>query len=134
MQTQINRLNILFLFIFSLTLVSCATYQYELADTKIPVSFSNELEPNEKYRPFRIEVKLSWYLFDTQSIDTLQLDDIFRAELPNAKKIVNLRIESKENVADSVIRTLTTGAQVLFASNRALYSRRTIIIEGLVVE
>ncbi|WP_246834742.1 hypothetical protein [Leptospira levettii] len=73
-------------------------------------------------------------MFDTQAIDTLQLDEIFREELPNAKKIVNLRIESKENVADSVIRTLTTGAQVLFASNRALYSRRTIIIEGLVVE
>ncbi|WP_245918569.1 hypothetical protein [Leptospira ellinghausenii] len=119
---------------FLFLLMGCATYRYELTETKIPVSFSNELEPNEKYRPFHIEVKLSWYLFDTQAIDTLQLDEIFREELPNAKKIVNLRIESKENVADSVIRTLTTGAQVLFASNRALYSRRTIIIEGLVVE
>ncbi|XDD44491.1 hypothetical protein AB3N58_17155 [Leptospira sp. WS60.C2] len=119
---------------FSVLLTHCATYRYELTDTKIPVSFSNELEPNEKYRSFHIEVKVSWYLFDTQPINTLQLDDILREELPNAKKIVNLRIESKENVADSVIRTLTTGAQILFASNRALYSRRTIIIEGLVVE
>lgn len=124
----------LLFFLLSIGFTNCATYKYELGDTKIPVSFSNELEPNENYRPFQIEVKLSWYLFDTQAIDTLELDDVFRAELPNAKKIVNLRIYSKENVADSVIRTLTTLAQVLFVSNRALYSRRTIVIEGLVVE
>ncbi|XDD48382.1 hypothetical protein AB3N60_18770 [Leptospira sp. WS39.C2] len=134
MKISHNQIKLILLLSFFVVLTHCANYQYELTDTKIPVSFSNELLPNEKYRPFRIEVKLSWYLFDTQPIDTLQLDDIFREELPNAKKIVNLRIESKENVADSVIRTLTTLAQVLFVSNRALYSRRTIIIEGLVVD
>ncbi|TGL16022.1 hypothetical protein [Leptospira meyeri] len=115
-------------------LIGCASYQYEITDTKIPVSFSYELGNNEKFRHFSIETKLSWYLFDTQPIDTLDLDDIFRNQLPNAKKIFNLRIYSKENVIDSMIRTLTTGAQFLLASNRALYSQRTIIIEGLVVE
>lgn len=117
-----------------LFLNDCASYQYEIVDTKIPISFSNELESHEKFRHFSIEKKLSWYLFDTQPLDTLNLDEILRAELPNAKKIFNLRIYSKENAMDSFIRTLTTGAQVLLASNRALYSQRTIMIEGLVVE
>ncbi|MCT8335584.1 hypothetical protein NUH30_18010 [Leptospira sp. 85282-16] len=127
--------------IYSLILVSfllfnigCASYQYEIRDTKIPISFSYELEKDEKYRHFSIETKLSWFLFDTQPIDTLDLDEIIRNQLPNAKKIFNLRIYSKENVMDSFIRTLTTGAQILLASNRALYSQRTIVIEGLVVE
>ncbi|TGM45515.1 hypothetical protein [Leptospira vanthielii] len=112
----------------------CASYRYEIVDTKIPISFSNELGNDEKFRQFSIETKLSWYLFDTQTIDSLNLDDIIKQNLPNAKKIFNLRIYSKENVMDSLIRTLTTAAQFLFVSNRALYSQRTIIIEGLVVE
>ncbi|MCW7492650.1 hypothetical protein ND861_09050 [Leptospira sp. 2 VSF19] len=114
--------------------VSCASYQYEIVDSKIPISFSAEMEKDEKYRHFSIETKLSWYLFDTQPIDSLNLDEVLKQNLPNAKKIFNLRIYSKENVTDSLIRTLTTGAQILLASNRALYSQRTIIIEGLVVE
>ncbi|TGK83238.1 hypothetical protein EHQ24_08015 [Leptospira noumeaensis] len=117
-----------------LSIFSCASYKYEITETKIPVSFSNDLENNDKFREFRIETKLSWYLFDTQPIDTFDLDEIIRTNLPNAKKICNLRIHSKENVADSMIRTLTTGIQFLFISNRALYSQRTVIIEGLVVE
>ncbi|WP_239671555.1 hypothetical protein [Leptospira meyeri] len=68
-------------------LIGCASYQYEISDTKIPVSFSYELGNNEKFRHFSIETKLSWYLFDTQPISTLDLDDIFRNQLPNAKKI-----------------------------------------------
>ncbi|EOQ94961.1 hypothetical protein LEP1GSC195_0765 [Leptospira wolbachii serovar Codice str. CDC] len=124
-----------FLILVSVLFLShCASYQYELVDTKIPISFSNELGSNEKYRHFIIETKLSWWLFDTLPIETLNLDDIFQRQLPYAKKIVNLRIYSKENAVDSLIRTLTTGAQLLFVSNRALYSQRTIIIEGLVVE
>lgn len=119
---------------FILLTVGCASYQYEIMDTKIPVSFSDELEENEKYRHFTIETKLTWWLFDTQPIDTLNLDEVFRKQLPYAKKIFNLRIYSKENAVDSLIRTLTTGAQLLLISNRALYSQRTIIIEGLVVE
>ncbi|WP_244290152.1 hypothetical protein [Leptospira bourretii] len=128
---MLSNVGVVFIFLF---MIGCASYQYEINDTKIPVSFSNELGDNEKFRHFSIETKLSWYLFDTQPIDTLDLDEIIRNQLPNAKKIFNLRIYSKENVIDSIIRTVTTGAQFLLASNRALYSQRTIIIEGLVVE
>lgn len=128
---MLSNVGVVFIFLF---MIGCASYQCEINDTKIPVSFSNELGDNEKFRHFSIETKLSWYLFDTQPIDTLDLDEIIRNQLPNAKKIFNLRIYSKENVIDSIIRTVTTGAQFLLASNRALYSQRTIIIEGLVVE
>ncbi|HNB97383.1 MAG TPA: hypothetical protein PLS71_04040, partial [Leptospiraceae bacterium] len=85
-------------------------------------------------RYFRIEKKLTWLIFDLVKIQEFDLTHVLESELPNAKKIYNFRIESEENAIDSVIRIFGTGMQYLFASNRSIVSRRTVIISGTVSE
>ncbi|MCB1192197.1 MAG: hypothetical protein H7A23_24240 [Leptospiraceae bacterium] len=116
-------------------LSNCATYTYNLNNYKQTVSFGNEEEPNKQSRHFRIEKKLTWVLFDLYKIEDLNLTEIFQKELPNAKKIYNLKIESEEGLGDSIIRLVTTGLQIwAFVSNRPLASRRTVVITGDVIE
>ena len=81
--------------------INCATYKYSLENSKIPVSFTNEENSEQNVRKFRIERKLTWVLFDVVKTEDLDLKTIFENELPNAKKIYNLKIESEENIADS---------------------------------
>lgn len=116
-------------------LANCTSYEYSLNNSKIPVSFSEERMKNESSREFRIQRKLTWVAFDLVNTEEFDLSEVLRHELPNAKKIYNLRIDSEESVSDSLIRLVGTGMQIwAFVSNRPLVSRRTVIIRGEVVE
>lgn len=114
--------------------INCATYKYSLENSKIPVSFTNEENSEQNVRKFRIERKLTWVLFDVVKTEDLDLKTIFENELPNAKKIYNLKIESEENIADSGIRALTTALRNWVIWFKPLISRRTVVITGDVVE
>lgn len=123
--------------IFTLfTLLNCASYKYSVTESKIPISFGYDNSTPGKSRDFVIEAKLTWFLFDLINIEEFDLNETLKENLPNAKSIHSLRIISKENGLDSVIRLISTGAQILaFVTNRPLLlSRRTIIITGTVVE
>ena len=114
--------------------INCATYKYSLENSKIPVSFTNEENSEQNVRKFRIERKLTWVLFDVVKTEDLDLKTIFENELPNAKKIYNLKIESEENIADSGIRALTTALRNWVIWFKPLISRRTVVITVDVVE
>ncbi len=114
--------------------INCATYKYSLENSKIPVSFTNEENSEQNVRKFRIERKLTWVLFDVVKTEDLDLKTIFENELPNAKKIYNLKIESEENIADSGIRALATALRNWVIWFKPLISRRTVVITGDVVE
>lgn len=118
------------------TFLNCASYKYSVTESKIPISFGIDNFTQGKSRDFVIEAKISWFLFDLINIEEFDLSQTLNANLPNAKSIHSLRIVSKENGVDSVIRLISTGAQVLaFVSNRPLlFSRRTILITGTVIE
>ncbi len=114
--------------------INCASHTYQINNYKVPVSFANEEGSSKNSRYFRIEKKLTWLIFDLVKIQEFDLTHVLESELPNAKKIYNFRIESEENAIDSVIRIFGTGMQYLFASNRSIVSRRTVIISGTVSE
>ena len=131
---QRNKLYLTFSFILFIFISNCATHTFQLNNYQVPVSFGNEEVRGEKARYFRIEKKLTWLLFDLVKVQDIDLTQTLQNELPNAKKIYNLRIETQEDFLDSIIRTIGTGIQYLLASNRSLASRRTVIITGTVVE
>jgi hypothetical protein len=124
---------ILIFFVFVL-ISNCATHTFELNNYQVPVSLGNEEVRGEKARFFKIKKKLVFVVFDLVKLNDIDLSNTLRYELPNAKKIYNLKIETEEDIVDSMIRTVGTGIQYLLASNRSLVSRRTVIITGIVVE
>ena len=127
---------LLFYSVLLLLILNCTTYTHNLINYQVPVSFGNEEKKGEKARSFRIEKKLTWFLFDTIKTQELDLGRTFEEELPNAKRIYILRIQSEEGPLDSIIRLVSTGFQVwAFVSNRPLlFSRRTVVITGDVIE
>jgi hypothetical protein len=111
-------------------LSSCASYNIALYDTKIPVYFSEGDTPEQAGRHFKFERYLTWILFDTVKMQDLNLDEAIKAEVPTAKKIVNLRVSSSESGVDSVVRFFGTLIQYLLVADRSLVSKRTVIVEG----
>lgn len=120
--------------IIIITLASCAHYEIRSNNSNVLISFGNEKEESEKVRPFRIERKITFVGFDIFYVQKFDLDQAIQEELPRAKKIINLRINTQEDGLDSLIRLIGTGIQYLLVTDRALVSRRTIVIEGDVVE
>ncbi|MCE9597280.1 MAG: hypothetical protein K8S54_04865 [Spirochaetia bacterium] len=125
----------LFAVIIALSLfANCATYDIEMLNSKVPVYLTDASRPTENYRRFRFQRQLTWVLFDTVNVQKLDLDSAISEELPNAKKIINLRVESMESGSDSLVRFLGTLIQYLLVTDRALFSRRTVIVEGELLE
>lgn len=122
------------LLLFLLLSLDCASYTMAVYSTKTPISFGNERTAGESYRRFRIEREMTWVLFDAIQVQSIDLDKVFAAELPGARKVINLRVTSFESGADSVVRVLGTGIQYLLATDRSLVSRRTLVLEGEVLE
>lgn len=119
----------------ALALSSCAEYSYQIRDSHAPVSFAREAPPGEKGRPFTIQRKITFVLFDLANTEKFDLGQVLRQELPNAKLIYDLEIHSEEDSVDSVIRTVTTFLQIwALVSDRPLVSRRTIRLEGMVID
>jgi hypothetical protein len=113
----------------------CSTYNYKLYNYDIPVNFGSSPK-NIKTRYFKIEEKMTYFLFDLIEIEKFDMKQSLTKKLPKAKSIYNLRIDSEEGGLDSFIRLLSTGGQIwAFVSNRPLlFSRRTIVIIGEVEE
>lgn len=134
--------------LFILFLSNCTTYSYSILENasdpetfallknyKPVITFGDEQESGKQSRKFRIEKKITWFIFDLWNIQEFNMLISLKEELPNAKKIYNLRIESKEGGSDSLIRLLSTGIQIGFVPSAPfLFSRRTVILAGDVVE
>ena len=130
-----QRRNNVFILVLSLFFsINCATYKYSLSGYNVPVSFSNEDSSGQRVRSFKIEKKITWVVFDLVTFETFELKDVLGAELPNAKKIYNLKIESEEDFFDSAIRAVTIGLRNWIFWFKPVISRRTIVITGTVVE
>lgn len=126
------RLMILGLVVASL---GCAEYSYQVRNSPVPVSFANEAPEGQTGRPFAFRRKMTYVLFDLVNVQEFDLGDALRKELPNAKLIYNLKIRSEEDSVDSLIRTVTTFLQIwAFVSDRPFVSRRTIYVEGFVID
>ncbi len=121
-----------YLIFFIITLSNCAHYKYDLKDYDVPVSFSKEKKVNS--RTFKIKAKMTYLLFDLINIQNFEMEKELRKNLPNAKFIYNLKIESEEDFVDSLVRFFGTGVQILLVTNRPLISRRTVWITGEVIE